>query len=136
MKKEAYEIRIREWMDILQAANESELSKTEWCRQNGITKRVFYYWQRKVQDYLLETGMVLQSITAPVPTEVSALPEQPVFCEISEPATDPARYPSDQTVTEFRADALISCGAISILINEDTSERTLSKLITALRNVT
>ena len=136
MKKEAYEIRIREWMGILQAANDSELTKSEWCRQNGITKRTFYYWQRKVQDYLLETGMVPQSISAPVPAGASTLPEQPIFCEISEPAPDPVQYPSDQTVTGFCADAVISCGSISVLINEGTSERTLAKLITAFRNDT
>lgn len=136
MDKKAYEIRIREWMGILQAASESSLSKTEWCKQNGISKRKYYYWQRKVQDHLIENGMVPENSISPIPAGSSSLMERPVFCEISEPASasGPALCSSEQRAADFRAEAVISCGSISILINEDTSEKTLGKVLSVLRN--
>ena len=107
------------------------MTKSEWCRQNGITKRRFYYWQRKVQEYLLETGMFPQNAASPIPAGSSALIEPPVFCEISEPvAVSPAEY----AASEFRADAVIRFGTLSVLINEDTSERTLARLVSVFRS--
>ena len=130
MNAKVNEVRIRKWMEILQAASTSELSKTEWCRQNGITKRTFYYWQHKVREYLLEQGAA-GDIAFPVSVVQSAESERPVFCEIHE--KDP--FPNAGSIeTDFRADAVIRCGRLSIMINEDTSVSTLSRLFATLKS--
>ena len=134
MDTTAYEIRLNHWMSIIQAANESPMSKSEWCRQNGITKRKFYYWQRKIQDHLIGTGAVPQSTAVQVSVQPIAPKTQPVFCEIPEPEPETTSDAPVNIKKDFRADAVICCGSISILINENTSPGTLNCLLSALRN--
>jgi len=40
------EYRLQEWSQIIQAGQNSGLSKREFCRQNGISERQYYYWLR------------------------------------------------------------------------------------------
>lgn len=134
MDKKAYEIRLNEWIGLIRAANDSGLTRSEWCRQNGITKRRYYYWQNKVRDYLIEAGMATQNTAAPVPSGPSSLMEQPIFCEIREPAVETVLCSTEHTKAGFKTDAVINYGPISVFINEDTSDRTLAKLISAFRN--
>ena len=50
MDKQSLEIRTRQWYEIVLEANSSPLSKKEWCRQNSISLKSFYYWQRKLRQ--------------------------------------------------------------------------------------
>ena len=50
MDKQSLEIRTRQWYEIILEANSSSLSKKEWCRQNSISLKSFYYWQRKLRQ--------------------------------------------------------------------------------------
>lgn len=47
-------VRISQWGLLIKAANESSLSRAEWCKTNGISENAFYYWQRKVRKYALD----------------------------------------------------------------------------------
>ena len=38
------EYRLQEWSQIIQAGQNSGLSKREFCGQNGISERQYYYW--------------------------------------------------------------------------------------------
>ena len=50
MDKQSLAIRTRQWYEIVLEANSSSLSKREWCRQNNISTKSFYYWQRKLRQ--------------------------------------------------------------------------------------
>ena len=43
------EIRTEQWRQIVLEANGTSLTKKEFCRQNGIKEKQFYYWQRKIR---------------------------------------------------------------------------------------
>ena len=45
MDQEVNIIRIENWKRLILEANNSGLSKTEWCRQNNISSKTFFYWQ-------------------------------------------------------------------------------------------
>ena len=47
-------IRIRAWSDMVREQNESGLSVSEWCINNGINLKTYYYRQRKVREYICE----------------------------------------------------------------------------------
>ena len=129
MDKASYEIRIRGWIDTIQAANASSLSKREWCTQNNINRRQFYYWQRKVRDYLIANGAEdICSEAATLPA-VSKTTEMPVFCEITEPKREPALG-----LTAFHAEAVLNCGSLNVLISDQTSEALLARLVSIMRN--
>lgn len=57
MDRPAYDIRMQQWIEIIQESNNSGLTRRAWCDQNGIPCRQFYYWQRKIRS-LLATGGV------------------------------------------------------------------------------
>ena len=50
MDRSAYEIRKKQWQHIVSECINSSMNKTEWCRQNGISLRSVYYWQKKFRD--------------------------------------------------------------------------------------
>ena len=63
MDQEVNIIRIENWKRLILEANNSGLSKTEWCRQNNISSKTFFYWQRKVR--LMEAQKALSSSELP-----------------------------------------------------------------------
>lgn len=50
------EYRLQEWSQIIQAGQNSGLSKREFCRQNGISERQYYYWLKKLRETVVETA--------------------------------------------------------------------------------
>ena len=50
------EYRLQEWSQIIQAGQNSGLSKREFCRQNGISERQYYYWLKKIREAVVETS--------------------------------------------------------------------------------
>ena len=73
------EYRLQEWSQIIQAGQNSGLSKrsltgrlrlslSELCRQNGISERQYYYWLKKLRETVAETASPrLVHLEAPVP---------------------------------------------------------------------
>ncbi len=47
-------VRMKKWVDILQEAAASGLPKVTWCEQNGINRRQFFHWQKKIREFVLE----------------------------------------------------------------------------------
>ena len=54
MDTEIYKIRLEQWRKLIYEANTCGMKKTEWCRQNGVTTKQFYYWQKKIRALALE----------------------------------------------------------------------------------
>jgi hypothetical protein len=50
------ELRIRQWIPVLEEQARSGLTKDEWCIINKISRGSFFRWQRRVRSYLLEHG--------------------------------------------------------------------------------
>ena len=48
------EDRLQEWTQIHQRCRESGLSNREYCRQNGISEKTFYYWLRKLREAAID----------------------------------------------------------------------------------
>lgn len=49
------EYRLQEWAQIHSRCRESGLSNREFCRQNGIAEKTFYYWLRKLRETAVES---------------------------------------------------------------------------------
>ncbi len=49
MEQSTHEIRVKEWLKIIQDCYTSGLTKKEWCMQNHINEKSFYYWQRVIR---------------------------------------------------------------------------------------
>ena len=48
MDQIVHTVRDQQWLDLIQQCNASGLTKKEWCKQNGIKIKTFYYHQRQL----------------------------------------------------------------------------------------
>ena len=46
MDKITHQVRAEHWAKIMNECINSGMSKTAWCRANGISAKQFFYWQR------------------------------------------------------------------------------------------
>ena len=49
-------VRLQEWERQIEEQKTSGLSVQEWCRQNGIAAKTYYYHLRKVKEEMLKSG--------------------------------------------------------------------------------
>lgn len=135
MDKESYEIRIRQWAEIIRAANESGLTRNDWCAQNNISLRVFYYWHKRVRNHVLQqqesmSPGVAGSETLPQTTGKSL----PVFCEITGPTVPEPVPVTAVSLEKFVPEAMLQLGRYGLFLNSNISESTLSTILSVLRN--
>ena len=50
------EIRYQHWVQVIQDWSISGLSKRDYCRQNAITEKQFYYYQRRIRAIIAAQG--------------------------------------------------------------------------------
>ena len=61
------EVRLKQWAEMVQLRNESGLNVSQWCRQNGINQKTYYYRLNRVRKALC--GEVEKHEIVPVSTE-------------------------------------------------------------------
>ena len=64
------EYRLQQWAQVVKECNASGLSNREYCRQNNIPEKTYYYWIRKLRQTAAEQMQ-------PEPTLVPLEPEFP-----------------------------------------------------------
>ena len=64
------EYRMENWLALIQECSASGLSNREFCRQQGISEKSFYYWLRKLRCQAVEaTGTHLIKLDPPTTEE-------------------------------------------------------------------
>ena len=84
MDKSTRIVRLQRWSAEVAACNQSGMSKGDWCRENGVNPKTFYYHQRMVRRaafealpisaevqevHFLEIPKDISAETNPVPAE-------------------------------------------------------------------
>ena len=86
MDKITHQVRAEHWARILNECMNSGMSKTAWCRANGISEKQFFYWQRILRREAYEASQN-PSLPASAETEpLSAVQRTVSFAEIKLPA--------------------------------------------------
>ena len=44
------EIKLAEWSEMVRRKNESGLTVSEWCRQNGVNQKTYYYRLKRIRQ--------------------------------------------------------------------------------------
>ena len=140
MDKASYEIRIRQWIGVIQEANASGMSKRSWCEQNGISLKQFYYWQKKIRDYTLAQTISPSTVEHYNASYSSAGKErsQSVFCELPVPTEHRQLSPlSEQCTlnTTFMPEVVLQCDSFKLLIGNAVTEKTLATVLSVLSHV-
>ena len=136
MNKAIMNVRMKKWAGILQEAAASGLPKVTWCEQNGINRRQFFHWQKKIREFILEQH---PEFGLSVPDgQIRAVNNQmtsslPIFCEPKPQATVPAA-PENNPDAPFSAEAMIQLGQCRVYVGNMTSERTLSMILSVIQH--
>ena len=83
-RKMAMELRVNHWASALHERRASGLSIRQWCRENGVGEKTYYYWQRKLREAACQKLL---------PTEQekdnkSLVPSGWAVCESAKPAVE------------------------------------------------
>ncbi len=70
------EIRLEYWLDIVQRCNSSGKTKRQWCEDNDINEKQFYYWQRRIRTLIYKEKKSTTELVAPVFAEIPLTPNE------------------------------------------------------------
>ena len=138
MDKKAYAVRLASWAKLISEANSSEMTRSAWCLEHGMTVRKFHYWQKKVREYLLDhpegfpASLPQPRLTKPV------TPDDQAFYEIEIPLSAPASpavrpFPTGADLPAS-SPLVLEFGQFQLRISDGFRESTLSSVIRAIRN--
>jgi len=111
------------WRERVIAANNSELTKTEWCQQNHISIKTYYKWQKLIQEEEIERINVNEKSEKDL-----------MFVELPITREDHATVSADaqNTSLKFKPEIAINIGAQTVYIAKDVTEKTLATVIKVL----
>ena len=123
MDKITHQVRAEHWTRILNECMNSGMSKTAWCRANGISEKQFFYWQRILRREAYEASQN-PSLPASAETEPLSAVQRTVvsFAEIKLPAVSPDASPV------FHPDLVIRKGKLVLEIANSASAELLSRV--------
>ncbi len=97
--------RVQLWTERIAACRSSGMSVRAWCKENGISEKTYYYWQRRIYQQMVSTT------------------ETPRFAEVS-PAVQLAQTPA----------AVVYLANAKAEIYSGTDAATVQAVIQALRS--
>ena len=99
------QINIQKWLEVIHRCRDSGLSNQQWCEENGISLKSYYYWLAKIRKLAIE-NLPHKRNAGSVSTEG---PETTVFASIPvishcSPNTAPFIRRSGSAVIEIATD--------------------------------
>lgn len=74
MDKITHQVCAENWAKIMNESINSGMSKTAWCRANGISEKQFFYWQRILRREAFENSRI-SSLPATAQSDQPLVPE-------------------------------------------------------------
>ena len=124
MDKITHQVRAEHWAKIMHECINSGMSKTAWCRANGIPVKQFFYWQRILRREAFENSQN-SSLPATIGSDQEMVPatQRTVsFTEIKLPSS------LQNTAPVFHPDLVIRKGDIVLEISNSVSNELLSRI--------
>ncbi|MBQ7370810.1 MAG: hypothetical protein IJW67_02810 [Blautia sp.] len=112
-------MRRQSWALMIQMQARSGLTVREWCAENGITPKTFYYRRREVRAMLLQATQ--ESTFAELVPPTSVLSVQEKERSVSEPLA-------------FTPQLVVSVGGAMVGINQNTPRQLIADTLEVLRN--
>ena len=121
MDKITHQVRAEHWAKIMNECINSGMSKTAWCRANGISEKQFFYWQRILRREAFENSSL--PATVGLDQELAPATQRMVsFTEIKLPSS------SQSTAPVFHPDLVIRKGGLILEISNSASDELLSRI--------
>ena len=146
MDKFVMDIRLKQWIPILEAQASSGLDKQTFCKQHGISRGLFFKWQRILREKMAE-GFDPASISLPAITDNGTgdiKNNEPMFYELS-PTAPCSLAENSKPVENLASDAgflapknasevTISYGGFSINLSGAVEEASLKSILRAVKH--
>lgn len=107
-------MRAENWRALIQACQQSGQTVVNWCAQNNINSKTYYYWLRKLRAQELDG----KELPVPVPEEKPVVFKQ---LEVQTP------------VAGTQAAVIIRLPSATVEVAEGTSQATVEAVLLALR---
>lgn len=121
MEKITHQMRLQQWSKIIAECLASGQNKTAWCRQNGISDKKFFYWQK-----ILRREAYALSETArdgAIVSNTSQMPTVP-FVELKL-----EQGSSDKSVSAgFKPDVIIQANGMIVALSNSASPDLLNTI--------
>ena len=120
------QVKLQYWLDVIRQCRASGMTNQDWCEQNDISLKSYYYWLAKIRKLALEDLPRKQYASAiPADQKNSGLSQhQAAFTELSLPNT--AAFANN-------ASAILHIGSVTIEIFEHTSSELISSIVKAVQ---
>ena len=59
------DVKLRQWAEMIQQIKESGLTVSQWCTENGVNIKTYYYHLRKVRNQFIESAPSIVPLTIP-----------------------------------------------------------------------
>jgi len=124
MDKITHQVRAEHWAKIMNECINSGMSKTAWCRANGISEKQFFYWQRILRREAFENSQnsSLPATVGPDQELTPATQRTVSFTEIQLPSS------SQSTDPVFHPDLVIRKGSLILEISNSASNELLLRI--------
>ncbi len=122
MDNTTHEVRLQQWYEIIQNQINSGQSKRNWCRENGISEKKFFYWQRRIRNEICKTKEHALELVKPG-TPSTGFVEVPI-----------AENTGNRLAEGFHPEAVISIGNITVGITGGISEDLLMSIGKMIRH--
>ncbi len=145
MDKFVMDIRLKQWIPIFEAQASSGLDKQTFCKQHGISRGLFFKWQRILREKMAE-GFDPDSISLPATTDKSTgdtRDNEPVFyeltptasCSVAENCKPIGNPTSSGLVAPVNVSGvIISYGGFSIKMSGIVEEAMLKTILRAVKH--
>lgn len=128
MDRATQRLRRAQWIDIIRACHARPEGQTaeDWLKANGINRKTYYYWQYRIRrEAAKEMGMDTCSLPqADDSAAAVTFAEVPVLTQDTVPVST-----SQGNVHDFRPDAVICIGGITVAVSNSTSRGLLEKIV-------
>lgn len=130
MDKVVTELRMQQWFEHIRSWSASGLSKRQWCAENNVTLRRFYYWQNRIRrqlygDMACKTETAITVREGNLPEEASQKLFAPSFAEIPMVPEKP---------DGFRPDVVVRAGGITVELSGGAARNLLESIGEAIRH--
>lgn len=123
------QVKFQYWLNVIHECRASGLTNQDWCEQNGISLKSYYYWIAKFRKLALEE-LPRKEYASALPT----LATQNLPTSTSEAFVEVSAVSADTELANVSAPAaILKTGSISIELFDNASESFLRILLKAVQ---
>lgn len=125
MDQTTYDIRRANWLEIIQQCQQRSANTTvkQWCLDQGISEKSYYYWQRKFRKEAAE------QLSVPDVPDTEFKTPSVTFAEVPFSYTaDPDKASESDTVVPVHPTAVFKWNNLTVAVTNDISDSLLSRI--------